>query len=252
MSAAALLAQSAAIRDWLGGIDDADFGRGSVLPGWDVRTLVGHIVAIHVGLGRLLDRPSAEPPIPVHEFVSRYRRDVDAIEAFTREVTGDRSPTRLRAELAELSQTLSIRLEQRLPRVIDTPRGPTTVADFLSTRLIELVVHSDDLSRSLPERDAVPLQRPALAAVTRALAEILAERAPGRSVELRVPPFVAVQAVPGPRHIRGTPPNVVETDALTWLRLATGRAAWPDAVDSGAVAASGNRADLGAYLPLLC
>jgi hypothetical protein len=73
---------------------------------------------------------------------------------------------------------------------------------------------------------------------------------PGRSVELRVPPHVAVQCVPGPRHTRGTPPNVVETDAATWLRLAAGHATWADAVAEGKVTASGNRADLSDHLPL--
>ena len=62
---------------------------------------------------------------------------------------------------------------------------------------------------------------------------MLAAQAPGRSVEVRIPPFVAVQAVAGPRHTRGTPPNVVETDPVTWLRLATGRAAFADAVAAG-------------------
>jgi hypothetical protein len=78
----------------------------------------------------------------------------------------------------------------------------------------------------------------------------LAQQVPGRSVELRVPPHVAVQLVPGPRHTRGTPPNVVETDAATWLRLATGATTWDTAVAEGKVAASGNRADLRAHLPL--
>ena len=78
----------------------------------------------------------------------------------------------------------------------------------------------------------------------------LAQQVPGRSVELRVPPHVAVQLVPGPRHTRGTPPNVVETDAATWLRLATGASSWDDAVADGKVSASGNRADLRALLPL--
>jgi hypothetical protein len=83
------------------------------------------------------------------------------------------------------------------------------------------------------------------------LAEILAAQAPGRSVELRVPPFVAVQAIEGPRHTRGTPSNVVETDPLTWLRIATGRLAFAEAVGRGAVRASGSRADLSEYLPVL-
>ena len=78
----------------------------------------------------------------------------------------------------------------------------------------------------------------------------LAQQVPGRSVELRVPPHVAVQCIEGPRHTRGTPPNVVETDAATWLRLVTGALAWTEAVDAGKVSASGNRADLAEHLPL--
>jgi len=78
----------------------------------------------------------------------------------------------------------------------------------------------------------------------------LAQQVPGRSVELRVPPHVAVQCVEGPRHTRGTPPNVIETDAATWLRLATGLSAWDDVLAEGKVVASGNRADLAAHLPL--
>lgn len=80
---------------------------------------------------------------------------------------------------------------------------------------------------------------------------VLETRAPGRSVEVRVPPYAAVQAIPGVRHTRGTPPAVVETDAETWLALATGRTTWSEALDSGAVVASGERTDLSPYLPLL-
>ena len=91
----------------------------------------------------------------------------------------------------------------------------------------------------------------ALRAATRSLLDKLAARAPGRAVEVRVPPYAAVQCVEGPRHTRGTPPNLVETDPVTWVRLATGQTRWADAVASGAVRASGVRADLTAYLPLL-
>ena len=92
--------------------------------------------------------------------------------------------------------------------------------------------------------------RAVLGAAVKTTARWLAQQVPGRSVELRVPPHVAVQLVPGPRHTRGTPPNVVETDAATWLRLATGELAWDDAVAEGRVSASGNRADLSSHLPL--
>jgi hypothetical protein len=92
--------------------------------------------------------------------------------------------------------------------------------------------------------------RRVLAAAVKTTARWLAQQVPGRSVELRVPPHVAVQLVEGPRHTRGTPPNVVETDAATWLRLATGAATWADELAAGRVSASGNRADLSAHLPL--
>lgn len=93
-------------------------------------------------------------------------------------------------------------------------------------------------------------ERPVLRDAVRALLTALAERAPGRSVEVRVPPYGAVQCIPGPRHTRGTPPNVVEMDPGTWLAVATGRLEWAEAITQGRVQVSGIRADLSAYLPL--
>ena len=98
--------------------------------------------------------------------------------------------------------------------------------------------------------EADPPPRAVLGAAVKTTARWLAQQVPGRSVELRVPPHVAVQCVEGPRHTRGTPPNVVETDAATWLRLATGQLTWAAAVAEGSVVASGNRADLSPHLPL--
>lgn len=79
---------------------------------------------------------------------------------------------------------------------------------------------------------------------------VLAQRAPGASVEVRVPPYAAAQVIPGVRHTRGTPPAVVETDADTWIALAVGALTWAEAQAQGRVRASGERADLSAYLPL--
>ncbi len=87
--------------------------------------------------------------------------------------------------------------------------------------------------------------------LTKHFLAVLSERAPGASVEVRVPPYAAAQVIPGVRHTRGTPPAVVELDARTWIELATGAVAWPEAVTSGAVRASGERADLAPYLPLV-
>ncbi len=80
---------------------------------------------------------------------------------------------------------------------------------------------------------------------------VLSERAPGASVEVRVPPYAAVQAVAGVRHTRGTPPAVVELDADTWIALAVGDLSWSSAQAAGRVRASGERADLAALLPLV-
>jgi Bacterial SCP ortholog len=93
-------------------------------------------------------------------------------------------------------------------------------------------------------------ERAALRSAARFLLHRLESASPGRSVEIRVVPVAAVQAVAGPRHTRGTPPNVVETDPLTWFKLATGRLGWDEAVRTGAVRASGARSDLSAFLPL--
>ena len=113
------------------------------------------------------------------------------------------------------------------------PRGPESLAAVL--RALEAGASPD------PEAQRV---------AARYLLYTLAARHPGRVLEVRVPPVAAVQCLPGPVHTRGTPPNVVETDPLTWIRLAA-RLDWTNAVRSGAVHASGPRADLGAYLPLV-
>jgi Bacterial SCP ortholog len=106
------------------------------------------------------------------------------------------------------------------------------------------------LARQAGLQEAAALPRSTRATAVRYLLEELAERAPGNSVEVRVPPFGVCQCIEGPRHTRGTPPNVIETDAATWLDLATGRIGWDAAVRSGTVLASGSRADLSDWLPL--
>jgi hypothetical protein len=93
-------------------------------------------------------------------------------------------------------------------------------------------------------------QRGALRVAVTYLLGILETRAPGHAVEVRIPPYAAIQCVAGPRHTRGTPPNVVETDAVTWVLLAAGRLGWALAVADGRLGASGQRADLSGYLPL--
>jgi len=99
------------------------------------------------------------------------------------------------------------------------------------------------------DNDEVP-DRETLKNAVRALLKALADKAPGHTVEVRVPPYGAVQCVEGPRHRRGTPPNVIECQPLVFLQLGTGRLDFADAVAAGTVAASGQRADLTEFLPL--
>ena len=120
-----------------------------------------------------------------------------------------------------------------MPRKITTDEGRAALA----------VVRAADAASEKPSRTD-------LATAVRYLLQLLVEKAPGGAVEVRVPPFGAVQVIEGPRHTRGTPPNVVETDAATWIALATGEQAWADAAASGRILASGIRADLTDVLPL--
>jgi Bacterial SCP ortholog len=119
-------------------------------------------------------------------------------------------------------------------------------ADPAQARQAVLAVLDWLRDESLPAPD-----RSALATAVRLTARTLAEVAPGASVEVRIPPFAAVQCIAGPRHTRGAPPNVVETDPRTWLRLATGLSRLEDAQAAGTLTLSGSRAgDIGHWLPL--
>lgn len=112
------------------------------------------------------------------------------------------------------------------------------------------VVTDDDVRRAVAVAAQHAPDAGAVAAAVRTTARAIAQRHPGKAVEIRIPPFVAVQAFGGLRHTRGTPPNVIETDPRTWLALVSGRRTWADAVADGSLTASGTRADLSTVLPL--
>lgn len=250
---AALLAQVGHVRDAVHRLTPEQFALPSGLPGWDVRLLVVHIGGQISAVRRLLELPAPDPAPPVTDLSTwavSTAGIADLLDESTREEAGlygdavayvDEEAERLDAALLDEA----VRADRILPHVF----GAMRALDFTVTRLVELVVHSDDLARATGAD--VGFDRQAVAAGVRLLADALARKAPGNSVELRVPPHAAVQCVAGPRHTRGTPPNVVETDPLTWIRLATGRVGWTDAVEAAAVAASGDRADLSGYLPVL-
>jgi len=246
----ALEGQWAAVRHWMDRLSAEDLPRPSILDGWTVADLITHLTQ---SAGLLATVEPAEPgarPLSIARYVAAYPDAAAQIAEQARAAPG-RTPEQHRAAFDHARAEAWLRLEARddTDLVVAARRGPIRLSDFLATRCVELVVHGDDLARSLPHYAAPDHDRQAIAVAARALLDVLAERAPGKSVEVRVPPFGAVQAIEGPRHTRGTPPNVVETDPFTWLRLATGRTTWTQARPS--VSASGERADLSAYLPLL-
>ncbi|GAA2620561.1 sterol carrier family protein [Actinomadura fulvescens] len=138
--------------------------------------------------------------------------------------------------------TRSVLDEQRAELGLDPHAGDDEPRSLRRTAL-DTVLAAYDAGAAEPAR-------PVVKGAVRFLLDRLAELAPGRSVEVRVPPHAAVQCIDGPHHTRGTPPNVVEMDAITWISLATGRLTWTDALENGRVRASGSRADLSAHLPL--
>jgi hypothetical protein len=173
-----------------------------------------------------------------------------AIDGVTRDLVLTAEARELLGRIAELlGAPAAGEPAERLAAAVEALAADRAAVDVSVRRLAELVVYADDLA--VATGVPVPLERQALAGAVRLLADTLAERAPGNAVEVRIPPFAAVQCVPGPRHTRGTPPNVVETDPVTWLRLACGRLAWAAAVDDALVSASGDRADISGYLPVV-
>lgn len=248
---AAVLTQADLILEWFSTQPPSAWRKPSALEGWTIAELATHLAMSLATIPAVFGDPTPYKPITVDRYVSGYAGA--ATEILERDVKGavGRDPAEILADLYDRRTAAAAAIADPPPaRSVRAPRGPIGPADFLITRVIEMVVHADDLSRSRPDREPVELDRTAVRLVTQACADIVATRAPGRSLELRVPPYAAVQCVQGPRHTRGTPPNVVETDPLTWIRLAAGRTAWTDAVTSGNVRASGERADLGGWLPL--
>jgi len=237
------------LRDWLAVLPPDVLAMPSVLPGWTVSHLATHLVLIADAITALRPAVHGERPQTIGQYVSAYAAAAESIDVQTRAQADVADPLAAMDERSEAAAVAVERLGQGDPVVV-ARRGPIRLADFLVTRVVEVAVHADDLARSVPGVEAPTMPQDAERLAVRALLDVLAERAPGRSVEVRVPPYAAVQCIEGPRHTRGTPPNVVETDPTTWLRLAAGRTRWPDEVAAAHVRASGERADLSAHLPV--
>ncbi|MBU7597475.1 maleylpyruvate isomerase family mycothiol-dependent enzyme [Streptomyces sp. P38-E01] len=248
----ALVAQVETVRNAAHQLTSEQLGAQTGLAGWDVHRLLVHIAGQIDALPRLLAEPAPaaqRAEVGLTDWISSTGPIADELDRRTRDQAAARTDAReaIDEAVAELDPVLetAVREDVLLPHRF----GAMRALDFTLTRLVELIAHCDDLARAT--RHPLTLDRYALATTVRVLADALAVRAPGASVEVRVPPFAVVQCVLGPRHTRGTPPNTVETDPLTWIRLATGRVDWKRAVAAGAVTASGNRADLTDHLPVM-
>lgn len=250
----AYLAGHRALRDWIAELPADGWSTPSVLPGWTVADLAAHMALTADAVAALEPAERGAQPMTVASYLRQYAPAAESITELTHGFAGGAARS-----ISDVVKAMDERIDAAGKIitqlggvvVVRARRGPIKLADFLVTRSVEIAVHADDLARSIPAVDGPSVPRDTQRVAVRALLDVLAERAPGRTVEVRVPPFAAVQCIEGPRHTRGTPPNVVEMDATTWLRLAAGRKPWADAVASGAVYASGERADLSAQLPLL-
>jgi len=235
-------------------LDDAAFAEPTRI-GWTVAQLCAHIVRTVDAVSRALGEPAqpaqpaqpARPACTAEDYFVVARERYEAIDARARVEAAAQSPAQLRTALGGAVDRARADLDGRDGQtVVEAALGPIRLADFLETRCVEAVVHGLDL----PGSARVDPDPQALRAAVRLLTDMLAARAPGRSVEVRVPPYAVVSCGVGPQHTRGTPPNVVEVPAVVFVELVSGRLDWAAALREGATA-SGARADLSRYLPLL-
>jgi len=248
----AYLEQWDELRVWCDRLSDEEWLAPSVLAAWRVADLVAHLELVAASVITAAEEPTAVKGLTIADYLARYGEVAASIDARTRD-RGARGRSDILCSLDQLGEAAAqvfASLRMADDPVVTARRGPIKWSSFVATRCIELTVHADDLSRSVSGGRGPQLKKACLNASARALTRVLAERSPGHSVEVRVPPVAAVQCVPGPRHTRGTPSAVVELDPISFVRLAAGRISWLAAVDQGMVTASGQRADLTEWLPL--
>jgi uncharacterized protein (TIGR03083 family) len=243
----ACVAQWTRVADAVDALPDDRFDLPTGLPGWRVAELVAHLSMCAGLAARWLAEPAPErAEASVGPYLLSLSAAASAVDEGTRSFAAGKAPAELRGLVrAAVDSLRDVVVSTDPARVIPTRLGGMRFDDFLATRCVEGVVHGLDLS------PAVDPDAGALRIATRALLAALVAKAPGHTVEVRVPPIAAVQCVEGPRHTRGTPPNVVELDPVTWVRLAAGRLPWTEAVADGRVRASGERSNISPLLPIL-
>ncbi|SDB80079.1 Mycothiol maleylpyruvate isomerase N-terminal domain-containing protein [Raineyella antarctica] len=242
-----------------------DYALPAPLPGWDVRLLTGLALGQLTDMAAQLERPSVTRPVNLDVYATHMLATASRRHSRAAAIADRDSGPRLGEQLISQAEELAVALgEGDLPPVVDTGAGQLSLLDFLRVHVTEIAVYCDDMRRGLAvtDRKVPPADRAVVATAVRALADVLAARTPGQAIEVRVPPFAAVQIgdpaatpagrlVSAPTHTRGTPPAVIEMDPATFLQLCAGRLAWGEAVSTHAVSASGQRADLSRLLPVM-
>jgi uncharacterized protein (TIGR03083 family) len=243
----ACVAQWDRVADAVDALPDDRFELPTGLSGWRVADLVAHLSMCAGLAARWVAEPTPErAEAGVGPYLLSLAAAASAVDEGTRAVAAGKTPAQLRVLVHHAVESLHQVVSSTDPaRLIPTRLGGMRFDDFLATRCVEGVVHGLDL---LPPVDPDP---GALRIATRALLAALVVKAPGHTVEVRVPPIAAVQCVEGPRHTRGTPSNVVELDPVSWVRLAAGRLSWSAALADGRLTASGERSDISGLLPIL-
>ena len=204
--------------------------------GWVVADLENHMAGNLIGLAAVAERKVDQAPDGgVAQWSTQLEQYADLVGE-----QGRQGRRRVADHVAEALQALD---DFPASTVVTQLTGRHTLTDAAIFRVVEAVVHGLDV--------AITPDPAALKLVVKELARAFADLHPGRSVEVRIPPYTAVQCLDGPRHTRGTPPNVVEAEPVAWVRLATGRESWHDLVRTGRVTASGERSELSALMPLL-
>jgi uncharacterized protein (TIGR03083 family) len=243
-------AQWQVLTSWWQHIPEPCWQQSSAVDAWRVSDLIAHFGLVADSIVAAAGSSTREPALTISDYLLSYAEVADGIDARTREVGNGRDGVMEFVAKTATKADASLRSSISADPVVAARRGPIRWSDFLATRCVELAVHSDDLRRSLSGTSPTT-ERSCEKLAVRALAGVLEKRAPGRSVEVRIPPYAAIQCVPGPRHTRGTPAAVVEMSPTTFLRIAAGRVSWAKALGEGEVSASGERADLQELLPLL-
>ena len=204
--------------------------------GWTVEDLETHIAITARGLVRIADKGTEGAPTGgVQQWAQQLPGLADAVDEMTKAERLSLAP-----QVKAVDEALALHPEDR---IVEQLTGRHTLGDAALFRLIEAVVHGLDA--------AITPDPSALKIVVKELARVLADRHPGKSVEVRIPPYAAVQCVEGPPHTRGTPPNVVEAEPVAFLRLCAGRERWENLIRYGRISARGERSDLSVLMPLL-